>query len=232
MQWCHRWYHWLHVMQVPMVSNDQESHVAPLFDHLVLRNVMLPLIMLSASHNTGTGTSAVTWPKRLFYTSFKLSWLKECSGAIDCVLGTTWCWHWCQWHQMIKKVILHLSLIVLTWEIQWFHWWSYHQHVVLTLVLMAYHDQWSPVAPHFSFLDLRNAVVALICCWHCAVLLPVVWHDQKRQVAFITMMSFMIMLTPCNTDPSYILWHQHQWYHMMPMPVAVVSHDPQKPCYI
>ena len=37
-----------------MESNDKKCHVALHFDHLDLRNVMLPLMVLSTSHDANT----------------------------------------------------------------------------------------------------------------------------------------------------------------------------------
>ena len=50
MQWCYWWYHWHHVtlMLAPMVLHDQKSHVAHHFDHLDLRNAVVPLMTPSA----------------------------------------------------------------------------------------------------------------------------------------------------------------------------------------
>ena len=54
----------------------------------------------------------VSHNKKLCYTSFWSPWPKECSCAIGNAIGILWC----QWHQMTKKVMLHLSFIVLTKE--------------------------------------------------------------------------------------------------------------------
>ena len=85
---------------------------------------------------------------------------------------------------MPKKVKLHLISIFLPWEVQWFDsWWHLH-HVMLTLgsvASSASHDQKSCVAPHFDYLDLRNAM--LWCLWWChqhhMMLAPVASYDQK-----------------------------------------------------
>ena len=45
---------------MPMASHEEKSHVAPHFDHLDLRNSMVPLKMLSASHDIGTIANGVT----------------------------------------------------------------------------------------------------------------------------------------------------------------------------
>ena len=53
-------------------------------------------------------------------------------------------------------------------------------------------------APHFNNPDLRNTIVLL-----------------------------MLLCTSCDTDTdaSGIMWYQHQWHYLMPMPAAIVSHD-------
>ena len=42
-----------------------------------------------------------------------------------------------------------------------------------------------------------------------------------------TMMPFLMLLAShdTNSTPIGIIWHLHQWYNMIPMPVAIVSHN-------
>ena len=40
-----------------------KSHIAPQFDHLTLRNAMVPMMMLSMSHDTDDSANGVTGPK-------------------------------------------------------------------------------------------------------------------------------------------------------------------------
>ena len=138
-------------------------------------------------------------------------------------------WHWCQWHYM-KTGILYLILIVLTKEMQWFHWRCHQHHVMLTLAPMALHDWESHVTPHFNCLYLGNTLVLLMMLLALCVARA---SDQKRHFAYPfsclflrkTRMPFMMLLALCDTDtdPNGLMWHQHQWYHIMPMPVAIVS---------
>ena len=44
-------------------SLDRKCHDAPHFDHLDPRDLMVPLIMLLASHYTSASNNSVTWPK-------------------------------------------------------------------------------------------------------------------------------------------------------------------------
>ena len=97
---------------------------------------------------------------------------------------------------------------------------------------MASHDQEGHVGYHFHYLKkCSGAIVDTFGMWCWSQ-----WcHMTKRDVVHIifsclylkkTVMPFMMLLASCNTDtdPSGIMWHQHQWYHLMPMLVAVMSH--------
>ena len=124
------WWHLWHYM-------TNESHIAPHFNCLDLRNALIPLMTLLSSCDTNTGANGVTWqklchwwycfhcmtpmlvlmaswPKRSCCTSFWLSWPGKCSGSIDSAISIMWCWHWHQWHHVTKKVMLHLISIALT----------------------------------------------------------------------------------------------------------------------
>ena len=48
------------VKLVPMMSNDQKSHVAPYFHHFDLRNTVVPLKMPLVSLDGSTDTNGVT----------------------------------------------------------------------------------------------------------------------------------------------------------------------------
>ena len=48
---------------MPSVSHDQKSHVAPRFNHLDLRNAVVPLIILSTSYDTDANVISVTLTK-------------------------------------------------------------------------------------------------------------------------------------------------------------------------
>ena len=79
-----------HVMPTPLLRawHDQKSHVAPQFDHLDTRDVIVLLTMPSASCD-------VPWPKKFQCTSYWSSWCKECSCAINSAVYIIWCWCQC-----------------------------------------------------------------------------------------------------------------------------------------
>ena len=68
-------------MPVPMVLCDHKGHVAPLSNHLNLRNVMVPQMLPLVSQNADTNASSIMWY-----------------------------WYSCQWCYMMKVVIFLLSL--------------------------------------------------------------------------------------------------------------------------
>ena len=74
-------------MPAPMLSHDQKSHVAPNFNHLDLRNVMVSLTTLLASHDSKTSASGVNDQKSYFEPHFKCDLSKEYSGAITDTIG-------------------------------------------------------------------------------------------------------------------------------------------------
>ena len=47
------------MMLAPIVLYDQKGHVASHLDCLGIRNVMVPLMMLSASHDADTSTNGI-----------------------------------------------------------------------------------------------------------------------------------------------------------------------------
>ena len=70
-----------------MVSQDQKCYVAPHFDHLDLRKVVVPLVLCGAD----TGANCVTWPWNSFCTSLKSYWPNKYNGAIYDTIGIIWC---------------------------------------------------------------------------------------------------------------------------------------------
>ena len=175
MQWCHFQHYWCDVTLTValMVLHDQKCHVAPHFNNLDVWNAVVLLTMPMVSLDAKASASVMAWSKRSCLISLQSSWCKECNGG-------HW-WHCCchQWHHMTKKVMLHLILIISTIGMQWCHWWCYQHHMMLTLSPMASHDQKSHVTPHFSYLDLKNAMVALIALASLCVMmpLPMMSHD-------------------------------------------------------
>ena len=84
-------YYLFYAMLKPVTSPEQNSDVAPHFDHLDLRNAMVLVMTLSVSYDTSASTNGITWLKRSCCTSFQLSWLKKFNGAIDDAISVTWC---------------------------------------------------------------------------------------------------------------------------------------------
>ena len=48
---------------VPMASHEQKSYVMPHFNHLDLRNAMVPLTIISALCDASASSNGITWPK-------------------------------------------------------------------------------------------------------------------------------------------------------------------------
>ena len=61
--WCWHQWQWHHVTPMPMASHDQKRYVAPDFSCLMLRNAMIPLMMLLESFDTDTWASYIKWQK-------------------------------------------------------------------------------------------------------------------------------------------------------------------------
>ena len=85
MEWCYWWHHLNHMMliQVHMVSHDQKSNIAPYFNHLGLRNAVVPFMTQLASCDASASASGITWLNKIWYTPFQSPWLKKCNGATD-----------------------------------------------------------------------------------------------------------------------------------------------------
>ena len=85
---------------VPLISHDQRCHVATYFNCLNLRNAIVPSML--ASHYANAVASGDTWPEHSCQTPFWLSWPNKCSDTIDDTTGIMLCQCWCQWHQITK----------------------------------------------------------------------------------------------------------------------------------
>ena len=99
------------------------------------------------------------WPKNLCCTSFWLSWMSQCSSAIDDAIDITRCWCWCQWHQITKTVVLHLKLSILVQQMEWCHWWHCWHHMTLIPISMALLDLKHYIVDSFKHLDQMNIVI-------------------------------------------------------------------------
>ena len=65
----------------------QKSHVAPHFNHVDLRNAMMPFMTASASLDVIA--NGIPWPERLCMTSIWSCWSKECCQHCDVNTGTS-----------------------------------------------------------------------------------------------------------------------------------------------
>ena len=152
MCWCYLWHHWYHLttMQVPVEPKEFNGAI------------------------DDARVNGIIWPKSHVVSHFHHLDLRNACAIVDSV---NIIWHWCQhqWQNMTQKVMLHLSLIILTSGMQWYHWC--HQCTMIP-ESMESHDQYSHVAPHFDCLDLRNAVVPLMM----PMLVPMASHGQKSHV--------------------------------------------------
>ena len=123
-----------------------KHHVAPHVNCLDLRNAMMPLTTLSASHDARAGANGVTWPEshiapHLICLDLRNDWwccphhmmliprqwhymtpmpMRQCDASVD-VSGIKW-----------QKVMLHFISVVLTWRMQWYHFWCHWHHVIQT----------------------------------------------------------------------------------------------------
>ena len=150
---------------------------------------MMPLMVLLASHNVDATTNGFIWLKPWCYTSFQLSWHKECNGVAD---NTVIIWYdtsasgvngqkcdfpphfncldlenamvlyliQLAWYDAKKVPVLHLIVIILNKEVQLWYWWGHWHHMML--ILMASHDPKSHIASPFDHLDVTNGMVPLM----------------------------------------------------------------------
>ena len=81
-----------HYLQCKGCHMTKEVMFALDFNHLDLRNVMVPWMTPSASHDTDANTTGITWPKKSCCTSFHLSNLRN--AVVPLMM------HQCQWHQI------------------------------------------------------------------------------------------------------------------------------------
>ena len=97
---------------VPLASYDvnTSANVGPHF----VTNAVVPLMIPLALPDTGVCASDITWLKSHVIAFW--AWPYKWSGAIDDTVGMKW--HRCQyqWHDMTKRVMLHIFLIIITEE--------------------------------------------------------------------------------------------------------------------
>ena len=90
--------HWYHMMPMPIASHYQKV----MFHHHDVKKAMMPFMTPSTSLDANPSANGITWPRRLCYTSFQLSWCKECNT----VTHLLWCY---QHHVMLmpEPMALH-----------------------------------------------------------------------------------------------------------------------------
>ena len=101
--WC-QWHHMtkkvmLHLILVILTWGNQWGHLW-CYQHQVLLT-MVPMVS--------------TDQKAIFHL-ISVFWLKKCNSAIDDAVSITWHWYQCHWQHLTKKAMLHLILIVLSYE--------------------------------------------------------------------------------------------------------------------
>ena len=70
--------------------------------------------MLMEICDGNTNATGIKCSKHSCYSSFCLSWFKECKGSTDNTISTMCCWCQCQWHHMTKKsAAAHFSCLHL-----------------------------------------------------------------------------------------------------------------------
>ena len=142
----------------------------------------------------------ITWQKIMF-TSFQLSWLKECNGAIFDVIGIMWCQQQCQCCTSFQSSWLNKSsdtdagVSDITWPKMsfcisfWLYWANYGMVPLMTLFVWYDTDTsinssiWpKKVMLHFIWTILTNQMqqFPLMMTWHCIMLLlvPVTSHNE------------------------------------------------------
>ena len=106
MMWCDWWCDQFYVMLMPtpLPSHDQWSHVVPHFDCLDLGNEWCHWQCHFASGDTGA--SGITWPK--YHIAPHFNCLDLAKTMVPFMMQSASC---DQWHNMTKKVMLHLISI-------------------------------------------------------------------------------------------------------------------------
>ena len=113
--------------------------------------------------------------------------------------------------------MLHLILVILTQGMQWCHWCCCWSQVMPIPEPVVSHDQKSHVAPHFSFLDLRNAMVPvmtpLASCHTNTNTNGIPWIKKSSCISF-----WLSWPNKWNStmDCTVIMWHccKNQWHYM------------------
>ena len=146
---------------MPLESHDadvcssdikQPKHlVAFYFDHLCLKMVWLKMILASCDNDTSS--KDVTWQESHIAPGFNHFDLMNTMVLLAMPLASHDADASSNSVKWLKKIILDLILIILTYQMQWYHWWCHQCNVMPTLVS---HNQKSYVVPHFKHLNLKE----------------------------------------------------------------------------
>ena len=168
---------------MPLVSHNVDADASGItwpkrscsspFDHLDLTDGMVPLMTLLETCDSDISINGFPWPKELCCTSFYLSWLNKCSGAINDAIHITWWWCWCQLHHETKKSFC-ISFWFLTQQMELCHWWHCWHHLTLTPASWPYMTK--KVTLHIVSIIIKYWIQWCYwqCHWHHMMLIPMV----------------------------------------------------------
>ena len=168
---------WHQHQWMPMASHDKVmSHLISI---VYLINVIMPMMIPSASQYTNTSANGITWPR---CTSFQSSWHKECNGAIHNSTVIKWCQQWCQYELTDATVSLTMSSashaanssikchqrtkrwcgtsFQLLCQSTWCHWSCHCHHMMLMPVALPWPNKSCCISYQSSL--ITNAIVPLI----------------------------------------------------------------------
>ena len=145
-------------------------------------------------------------------TSFQGSWPKECNGTTDDTQhhGMTTPFQMASWHHD-----------TITWHQHWCQW-----HHVMPMLMVSHHQD-GHVTPHFSYLDIMNAVVAyfmpfLLCLanicvsnirwWKSYIALHLEYFDLMYEIVPFTL---LLALCDTNTGASDMTWPKKVLLHLI-----------------
>ena len=162
----------------------KKVYVAPHFDHLDLRNEVVPFMTLSTSHcqcqcHHMTKSHVASQFNHLDLRNTLVP-LMTLLASYDTDVGMIWCQYQYQWLHTAKRHVAFISNI-LTYGMQWCHWWCCQHHLTLMPAPMVLHDKNSCCTTYqFSWSKECNGSIdyAMGITW-CQCQCQVVSHRQK-----------------------------------------------------
>ena len=229
-------------MLFPNASHDPKSHVAYHINHLDSRmqwfflqchqhHVMLTLKPM-ASHGPNADTNCVTWSKchigphfyHLHVRNGMLSLIVPSAShdAGDVVKGNMtkrWCW-------------TSIS-IILTYAVQWCHWWYWQHHVLPTQMWMVSHDTNTDASSMMRF-QWCHITKKLCCtsfwsswantCSHATDSAISITMPKHQQMPHLTKKDMLHLIVNAFTkEMQWCHWWCH-WHHMVLLLMPVPSH--------